>query len=147
MNNILAGIDFSDVSPAVIDRSAHLARALSCQLWLVHVAAPDPDFVGYSAGPQGVRDQVASALRQEHRELQAEADRLRETGVNTAALLLQGPTVDTLIDEAERLEAGWVVVGSHGRGALYHLLVGSVTDGLIRRARCPVVVVPVRRPD
>ena len=70
MDNILVGLDFSDVPVEVIDRVSEFARALSAKLWLSHVGSPEPDFVGYKAGPQTVRDQVALELRDEHRRTQ-----------------------------------------------------------------------------
>ncbi|NOR45584.1 MAG: universal stress protein, partial [Candidatus Delongbacteria bacterium] len=55
MKNILAPIDFSDVSEKVIFEAAEFAKAFSCKLWLLHVAAPEPDFVGYTVGPKEER--------------------------------------------------------------------------------------------
>ena len=142
MRNILAAVDFSPVTKHVIDRAAELARGLGAKLWLVHVAAPEPIFVGYDAGPQTVREHRAVELHAEHRDLQAKAEELRGKGLEATALLVQGPTVETLLAEAERLEIDLFVVGSHGHGRLYDVLVGSTSDGLLRRAGRPVLVVP-----
>jgi nucleotide-binding universal stress UspA family protein len=57
-------------------------------------------------------------------------------------LIVVGATAATVLAEAERLQVGWIVVGSHGHGALHHLLLGSVAEELIRKADRPVVVVP-----
>jgi nucleotide-binding universal stress UspA family protein len=142
---ILVAIDFSESSPLILQRAAGLAALLSAQVWLVHVAAPDPDFVGYEAGPQVVREQVSRRFYQEHQRLQAEAQILRDRGINTTPLLIQGPTVPTLLHEADKLDADIIVVGSHGHGAVYQLLVGSVSEGLLRKATRPVLVIPTRR--
>lgn len=144
MQNVLAAVDFSEVSDRVVERAHELALAFSAELYLVHVAAPDPEFVGYEAGPESVRTQRAQELRQEHRDLQARAAALRARGVRAHALLIQGPTVDKLVEEIERLAADMVVLGSHGRGALLRALLGSVSEGVIRRSPCPVLVVPSR---
>ena len=125
MTNILAAIDFSERSPAVYECAATLARALGGHLWLIHVAAPDPDFVGYEVGPQSVRDEVAGEMRAEHRQLQVEAQRLREGGLEVTALCPQGPTVETLVREVAKLGADWLVAGSHGHGFLHGVLMGS----------------------
>jgi nucleotide-binding universal stress UspA family protein len=74
--------------------------------------------------------------------LQKQAASLRDSGVEVTALLLQGPTVESILNQSEKLKADWIVVGSHGHGALYHVWMGSVGQGLIHRAGCPVVVVP-----
>ena len=135
-------VDFSDASLVVVEWAARLALALRAELTLVHVAEPDPDFVGYDAGPQAVRDAVAHAFRGEHRRIQELADGLRERGVAAKALLVQGPTVETLVAEARRERADFIVMGSHGRGALAKVLVGSVSEGVLRAGCCPVLLVP-----
>jgi nucleotide-binding universal stress UspA family protein len=67
---------------------------------------------------------------------------LREEGLDAIGLVVQGPTVATILDEAVRIGAELLVVGGHGRGAAYDLVVGSVSAGVIRKATVPVLVVP-----
>jgi nucleotide-binding universal stress UspA family protein len=55
MKQILAALDLSAVSDAVVDRAVSIARAFTARLVLLHVAAPDPDFVGFEAGPRTTR--------------------------------------------------------------------------------------------
>lgn len=143
--NILAAVDFSPVTEDVLQALRQVAATLPAQVRLLHVAPPEPDFVGYGAGPGVVRGQVAAEHRTRHQTLQQLADSLRAGGVETTALLLQGPTVETLLAEAERWPAALVVLGSHGHGAMYELLVGSVSEGVVRRAKVPVLLVPARR--
>lgn len=107
-------------------------------------AAPEPDFVGYDAGSPAVRDQVAHEHREEHRQLQAHAQALRDLGVDCTALLIQGPTVETILREAQRLDADLIVMATHGHGAVFDLVVGSVSHDVLRQARVPLVMVPVR---
>ncbi|MGH8251280.1 MAG: universal stress protein [Steroidobacteraceae bacterium] len=143
--NILAGVDFSPVTAQMLATIRQIAAISPVQIWLLHVAPPDPAFVGYSAGPETVRNQVAGEHHARHRELQQLAEGLRADGVETTALLVQGPTVATLIAEAERLEAALIVLGSHGHGAIYSMLVGSVAEGVVRSSKIPVLLVPARR--
>jgi nucleotide-binding universal stress UspA family protein len=142
MKNILVPLDLSPSGDRVVHTAAELAGPLGAKLWLVHVAAPDPDFVGFKAGPHYVREQRADVLRKEHVELQAMADRLRLKGITAEALLVQGPTTETLLDEAERLKADLIVMGSHGRGALYKAFVGSTSEQVLAGSKVPVLVVP-----
>ena len=141
---ILAAVDFSPVTERVLGVLKQMSATFPAEVRLVHVAPPDPAFVGYVAGPGVVRDQVATELHASHQQLQELADRLRADGVDTTALQLQGATVATILAEAERLPAELIVLGSHGRGAVHHLLVGSVTDGVVRSAKVPVLLVPAR---
>jgi nucleotide-binding universal stress UspA family protein len=142
MKTVLALLDFSDVTDAVVKAAGELAGTFKAAVYLLHVAAPDPDFVGYEAGPQTVRDSAAKHFREEHRHLHELEERLKKEGMDAHVLLVQGATVEKVLQEAVRLKADVVVMGSHGHGALRNVLVGSVTEGVLRRARCPVLVVP-----
>ena len=144
MKTILVPIDLSDITPRVVDHAGRLARAFDAHLWLVHVAAPDPDFVGFKTGPQYVRDHRAEVLRQEHRDLHDLRDRLRADGLNAEALLIQGPTTESILEEAADLGAELIVMGSHGRSGLFKALVGSVCEQVLRDSPVPVCVIPAR---
>ncbi len=144
MKQIIAALDLSPVSDEVLNRAASIARAFSARLILLHVAAPDPDFVGFDVGPQSVRDARANELRDEHRAFQQLAKELCDTGVNAEAGLVQGPTVETILEQADRQKADLLVLGSHGHGAVYRALLGSVSEGVLHRATVPVLVVPAR---
>ena len=142
MQNILVPIDFSSITESVVDIAKTLAECFSSRLWLIHVASPDPDFVGYDAGPQSVRDQLAEHLREEHQRLQATAAELRKAGIDTTALLVQGATAEKILAEAEEHSADLIVMGSHGHGAMHRALMGSVSERVLRKAACPVTIIP-----
>lgn len=145
IRNILVPIDFSPVSPAVLELASHIAGLSDAKIWLVHVAAPDPDFVGFKVGPSYVREHRAELLRQEHKDIQAMADSLTAKGINAEALLVQGPTTETLMELCSKLEAGLITMGSHGRGALFRAIVGSVSEQVLRESKVPVLIVPSPR--
>jgi nucleotide-binding universal stress UspA family protein len=143
---MLVAVDFSPVTERIQQTVASLACATGSQVYVVHVAAPEPAFVGYDEGPPVVRKQVARELQHEHEQVGALAQALARCGVQATPLLVQGPTVDMILLEAERLGADLIVVGSHGHGAVYDLLVGSISEGVVRKATVPVLVVPARGP-
>jgi len=145
MRSIIVGVDFSDNSERVLALAADIAGGFKAKLWLIHVAAPNPEFVGYQAGPQTVRDARASELREEHRVLQSLAQKLRQAGLEATALLIEGSTVEALLAQAAELEADLIVVGSHGRGVLGRALIGSVSEGVTRRGERPVLIVPTSK--
>jgi nucleotide-binding universal stress UspA family protein len=142
MNTILVPVDFSDVTTRVVETARQLAGAFGSRIVLLTVAEPEPDFVGFEPGPITVRQSVACDFKVEHQRL----DELKKTaardGAEVQALHIQGPLVEKILHEANEQGASWIVMGSHGHGALYELLVGSVTHGVMKGARCPVVVVP-----
>ena len=139
---ILVPLDFSDVTPRVIEVAKEMAQAFGGSLVLLHVAEPEPDFVGFEPGPQPVRMSVARDFRAEHQRLEELKSEFAAAGLQVTALQIQGATVEKILHAAEQHGAGLIVMGSHGHGALYELLVGSVTHGVMKGAHCPVVVVP-----
>ena len=140
---LIVAVDFSDPTDLILRVARRLAKSLDASVWVVHVAEPEPDFVGYDAGPEVVRGQVAKELREEHRRLQQYTDQLREADVDAKAMLVRGPTVQSLLEMAEKQGADLIVVGSHGRGMVAEAILGSISQGLIRAGRWPVTVVPV----
>lgn len=142
--NILVAVDLSSASDHVIAAAGKVASITGSKVFVLHCAEPDPAFVGYEAGPDAVRDQVAAEYREEHRAVRALASELEASGIDAIALLVQGPVVETTLREAARLGAELIIVGSHGHGAVYDLVVGSHSAGILRRSGVPVLVVPTR---
>jgi nucleotide-binding universal stress UspA family protein len=139
---ILAAIDFSPLSDRVLAHASELAERTGSPLVVLHAAAPEPDFVGYEVGPQYVRDQRAEELRKEHHTLAEIGEGLRARGLDVKVRLHAGPTVETILEVAEHAGADLIVVGAHRHGRAHTLLLGSVSEGLLRKAACPVLVVP-----
>lgn len=144
MKTILVALDFSPVHDRLIREASSIARALDAEMVLIHVAAPDPDFIGYEPGPATVRTAVARQLRDEHRRLQQQEEDLKKNGLRARSLLIQGDIAQKVLAEAQSISAAVIIMGSHGHGALWHLLLGSTTEAVIRGATCPVMVVPSR---
>ncbi len=142
---LLACIDLSDASEAVLAEAARLAESMGARIHLLHVAGPEPDFVGYDrAGGAFDRDRRATELTEERARIHDLASGFETARLAISPLLVMGPTVETILAEAEKLDPVLIVVGSHGHGALHRALVGSTTDALLRHAPCPVTVVPIR---
>jgi nucleotide-binding universal stress UspA family protein len=142
VHNLLVPIDFSDVTPFVLEAAQTLALAFKSRIVLLHIAEPEPDFVGFEPGPVSVRSSVAKEFHGQHKQLEESRQQLVNAGIETVALHIQGPTVEKIIHESIQQNAGIIVLGSHGHGALYNLLTGSIAAGILKSAKCPVLVVP-----
>jgi len=141
---IVVAVDLSEVSKKMLEAVRSVPRTEGGKVFVVHVAEPDPEFVGWDAGPGVVRDQVAAGFRRERDAVEEMAEALREDGIDAVGLVVQGATVETILDEVGRRQADLLVVGSHGHGAAYDLAIGSVSAGAIRKSPVPVLVVPDR---
>ncbi len=142
---ILVCVDLSESTKIIVKKIEELAKPLSARVWLLHNAMPEPDKVEFKVDPIAAREELAKRFHVEHRQIQELAKQLRNKDIDTTALLVHGATVETILTEASDLDVDMIVVGSHGRGAMYQLLVGSVSEGVLHKSRLPVLVVPTHK--
>lgn len=140
----LVALDFSDSTSDVIKQAEKLAVAFSAKLRVLHVAEPDPEFVGYGVGPQNVRDSLAKIFHKEHQKLQQICSELRTEGVVCTGILAQGQTAETIINESKKLSVDIIVIGSHGKGLAHNLFLGSTSKEVLHKSNIPVLLVPLR---
>ena len=142
---LLVCVDLSESTEIIVKKIEEIAEALPAKVWLLHNAVPEPDFVEFKVDPLAARESLAKKFHVEHRQIQDLANQLRKVGVDTTALLVHGATVETILKEASDLAVDMIVVGSHGRGAMYQLLMGSVSEAVLHKSRFPVLVIPTHK--
>ncbi len=142
MKNILIALDLLDSDHVLLENGKELAQKFDAKLWLVHIAAPEPSFVGYDVGPQYIRDIRAEDLREEHRKIQAYAQELETQQIESEGLLIQGETVKTLLEEAESIPSDLIILGNHQHGVLYNIMFGNTTNQVVRHATTKLLIVP-----
>ena len=143
MKNILVALDFKTETGKLVDTAQEYSRAFNAKIWLIHAVAPNPDFVGFEAGPQSVRDNRAEEIKEEHKEITNWSSQLVNEGHEAEGLMIQGATVDTILEEAKKLEAELIIIGHHEHSAMYKLLIGSRDTELIKKSSIPVLIVPL----
>ena len=143
MKNILLPIDFKGNEQLLLDKTYEIAEKFNSKVWLIHVAAPDPDYIGYDAGPQFIRDSRADELREEHKQIQSFARQLTQKGVDTDALLIQGTTVETILEKTEKLNIDLIIIGHQDHGFFYKAIFGSVSESLVKKTNIPMLLVPL----
>lgn len=148
MKTVLAPIDFSPVSERVIARAIALARAVDARLVLLNVAVPLP-LMGKTIAQSTVTGaEIKAAAEKKAAKKLAQLQReLRDDGVTAHAVHVSGDPADCILEQAERLAANYIVIGSHGHTAIYDLLVGSTAGSVLKGASCPVVIEPVVATD
>jgi len=141
--NIMVAVDFNDSIGELMVYADTLAQAYNSKVWILHVADPEPDFVGYEPGPQYIRDIKAEEYREEHRNLQEICKNFLSEDINAEALLIQGSTVETVLSEAQKLHIDLLIVGTHKHSFLHNLLNESVSMELIKKAEIPMLTIPI----
>jgi nucleotide-binding universal stress UspA family protein len=101
--------------------------------------------VGYGAYAYPGVDEREEELQQEKRSLRALVDQLKDSGVEASGFMKEAPIVKGLLEFAAERGADLILVGTHGHNILESVLLGSVAEGVIRKSRLPVLVVPSRR--
>jgi|SRR5690606_804229 len=143
LKNILVAVDFNDSVGDLLSFAESLAMKYEAKIWLLHVAEPDPDFVGMVTGPQYIRDMKAEDLREEHKTLQSLRKTFLDEEVESEALTIQGSTVDAVLEEADKLNIDLIIVGTHKHGFLYNLLAESVSVELLKKINIPMLSIPI----
>jgi len=142
MRTILTAIDFSEITEAVVNYSIKFAKSNNSSIRLLHVAEPPSAFLGDDFGPQVVRDVKADTIKKDHRQLEKCTQLILAEGLEVKPILVQGSTVEIIIEQAEKSNADIIILGSHGRGVIASAIMGSTCQGLIQKSKCPVLVVP-----
>ncbi len=145
--NIITAIDFTDITPTVISKTAEMASALNAAVWVIHITEPDPVFVSHDADSKVMRDQLASHFHQEHQQLQALAEQLRSQKIETTALLLQGSTAETITRQIEKLQAELLIIGKNKHGFVHRWLLGSNSQDILRQSPIATLLVPGSEPN
>ena len=139
---LLVCVDLSDSTEELVKKIKELCRPLNAKIWLLHNAQLDPDNIAFKVDPIEARESLAKEFHHQHRQIQELAERFRKSGIDATALLVHGKTVDVILTVASDLGIDVIVVGSHGRGAMYQLLVGSISGGVLQGSSKPVLVIP-----
>ncbi|MDI1336579.1 MAG: universal stress protein [Lacunisphaera sp.] len=145
MNTILVPVDLSSVTARVCDAAAELALLMNARLVLLHVTQPPPVMLAdYYAFDSGVMAEAVTAGEKfAERRLKALTRLLARQELTVETMHATGQPVPTILARAAATKADYIVLGSHGHGAVFDLLVGSTTQGVLRQAPCPVLVIPM----
>ena len=135
--------DFSDDAEAALEAAVELARRLDAQLHLLHVYQQPVDVLSpYGVAiPPNVGPELRAAAQSRLQKIAA-----RISGVRIEVHVAEGPPALVITEQAQALAADLVVMGTHGRTGLRHLLLGSVAERTMRTAPCPVLTVKTPEP-
>ena len=145
MKNILVAVDFSDDSDELMRTAAQYGKALSGYLRVLYVdssapyafSPPDPNEIPANISQQA--DPSANAVMDHFRR------RLTAAGVATEFRKLEGPAAIAILLAADEFDADLIIMGGHRHSHLYRCIYGNRTESVIRKAGCPVLVVPPQK--
>jgi len=141
LKKILVPTDFSEFSKQAVDYAVELARRFDAEITLIYVLQ---DAVALFPEP-GVAFPAPGNYLQELQESSQQAlERLRESlpaEMTIQTVLRNGPPFVEIVRYAKEEGVDLIVIGTHGRSGLAHMLLGSVAEKVVRKAHCPVLTV------
>lgn len=141
IQKILAAVDFSSHSDVVLRYAQELGRACSAETIVCHVIAKadmlsqlPPMGEGYF--PPNYEELERTAADEEARKA------IKSAGLERARIeIVAGNPYVEIVQLAQRENADLIIIGTHGRGAIAHMLLGSVAEKIVRKSPCPVLTV------
>lgn len=143
-NTYLVAIDFSKTSEAALDHAANLSRETNGKLLLLH-AIPTSAIV--TSGPyEGSPEMSIEYERAQREEAQSQMEKLiRKKRLKPetfrSLIVARGDPARVIANQANKVRASMIVMGTHGRTGLKRLVLGSVAERTLRYARCPVLII------
>ncbi len=145
VSHVLCAIDFSDASVVALRQASQLCDRLNARLSLLHVF----EVPSYASVPEGGGTVLSASIDESVRRISERLNvdllalaRQVEPASGVKTVLRDGNPAQVIVEVAEDLFADLIVLGSHGRSGFSRWLVGSVTERVVRAAKCPVLVVP-----
>jgi nucleotide-binding universal stress UspA family protein len=150
---ILVPLDGSEHSVRALEISIQVAKQFSGKLILIHIYSvtvrpiilPEPATLTPTGVPVMTAEEVtrvADAAREAGNRILAEGERkAKADGVQVQTMLIEGHAVQEIVKTAREGEFDLIVIGARGISKIREILLGSVTDGVIHHASCPVLVV------
>lgn len=143
IRQILCPIDFSDYSQRALDHAAAIARWYDSTITLLHVYTVE-SVAAYAPGTPTYRSVILTPA--DRSELLASMKRFAETeagsGIRVQCEVCEGHAPSEILAGASALPCDLLVMGTHGRSGFERLMLGSVTEKVLRKAGCPVLTVP-----
>lgn len=137
LTRILLPTDFSDTARLALDYAGELARRFDASVHLLHVV-PDPGVQSLAVEAMPVVSDLAERWKAD---AERRLEEVRVDGVQTVRAVRVGHAFVEILQYAVDNAIDMVVMGTHGRGPVEHLLLGSVAEKVVRKAPCPVLTV------
>lgn len=139
LRHILVPFDFSEGAKLALEHAIGFARQFDARITLLHIV--HLPYFGSGFGPGDAASITARLESDASQQLDALAAEVKRQGVPAEALVRIGHPASDAVDVAQREGVALIVMGTHGRTGLKHVLLGSVAEHVVRHAPCPVLVI------
>lgn len=143
MINIVLPVDFGEKTEQLVEGAIQFAKQLGAKINLIHVA---PMEIGFAIGDMGYQyfpEVEENEIREELVLLNKINQQILAHDIDCEHILKQGVAKDIILEYADTKNADYIVMGSHGRSGIYDVFVGSLTKGITKDSKVPVLVLPI----
>lgn len=127
IKNIMVAVNFNDSVGELLEYAESIAKKFESKIWVVYVTEPDKE----------------EDFDEKKQMLQTLCDTFLDEDVEHEALLIEGATVEKVIEEANELKIDFLVTGTHKHGFFYNLFSESVSMELFKKVKLPMLTIPI----
>jgi nucleotide-binding universal stress UspA family protein len=144
IRSILVPVDFSDCSVTGLQYALRFAKEVGARIIVLHVTDLGPVMMTTAGGDYDSPPYLKAARRRCGKQMQNFLKRVDFDGIRVNTSAVAGYCPAAFYEAAAKQSADLIIISTHGRTGLRHALIGSVAEGTVRYASCPVLAVPAR---
>jgi len=142
LKNIIVPTDFSKLSYSAFEYARDLAEMKAATIHLIYVLEKNPPFISKRDTDISEEELMKSIIEKTERQLKEVADEIKDdSSIKIIEILRQGVDYEEIIKYSKEVNGDMIVIATHGRTGIYHTLLGSVAEKVIRYSKCPVLVI------
>ncbi len=140
-NKIVVPVDFSEYTDEILEYASAIAKRFDASVHVIHVVPSMEYFTPYESfmAAEYLETMQKNVENEITRQLDEAAAKVTVPGVTKA--IRTGSAFIEITEYAESIGADLIVMGTHGRGGLEHILLGSVAEKVVRKSKCPVLTI------
>ncbi len=142
LKNIIVPTDFSKVSFSAFEYARDLAEMMDATIHLLHVLEKEPLFLANRESEITSAELIKSFEEKKRQQLKELVDEIKEDStVKIVEIMRHGVDYEEIINYAQEVNGDMIVIATHGRTGVFHKILGSVAEKVIRYSKCPVLVI------
>ncbi len=147
VEKVLIAVDNSVCSEQAAQKGFEIAELFNAEIALINIVVPAPAVVSadFPVGPMLIENYDQASDNSHY--LMEEIAKKFAKGKEVTFLTVIDTASHGITEQADQWGADLIVIGSHGRGGLYNLLIGSVSESVSRKSTCPVLIIPYREKE
>ncbi|PKL83815.1 MAG: hypothetical protein CVV24_03185 [Ignavibacteriae bacterium HGW-Ignavibacteriae-3] len=142
LKNIIVPTDFSKVSATEFKYAKDFAEKMGATIHLINVMEKIPPFLQYGATNSSAAEEAEKAEQKCRERLEEIAEEIRDDSMlNIIPVFRKGIDYEEIISYSKEVKGDMIIIATHGRTGIFHTLLGSVAEKVIRYSNCPVLVI------